>query len=540
MSNKLRIVAAQLNLPVGDIAGNLKKHIETATIARDELEADVIVFPELSLTGYPPEDLLLRRKFIDKTNEALNELIAIVKNIYVVVGYPEQLPRGIYNACAIFYNHSILGKYTKQHLPNYEVFDEDRYFIAGGNPCVVTIKDIPIGLVICEDLWFHRPTRQSVSQGARLIISPNASPFEIKKHARRVHVVSKRAIENKVPIIYVNAVGGQDELIFDGGSMAFAADGEVCQFAGFFNEKLLPIDVDFSSAQAIVQTKPFSLPDETAKIYEALVMSMRDYIKKNHFPGVLLGVSGGIDSALTLAIAVDALGKDKVQAILMPSRYTSNISIEDATQLAQKLGVSTRTIPIEPAYESFLNLLTPVFNNKKPDITEENIQARCRAVILMALSNASGNLVLTTGNRSELAVGYCTLYGDMAGGFAVLKDVPKTLVYQLAEYRNQASSVIPERILTRPPSAELAPNQKDEDYLPPYAVLDQILEKYLNENKSADEIIEQGFDAKLVNLIIHMLYKNEYKRRQSAVGPRINPRSFGKDWRYPITNAFHE
>lgn len=536
MTNKLRIVLAQLNLTVGDIAGNLQKHQRAIAIARDELAADVIVFPELSLTGYPPEDLLLRQTFIEEADKALQTLMQDSNDIYCLVGHPLSDSQHLYNACSMLYNGQLVGQYAKQCLPNYGVFDERRYFIPGHLPCVVLVRDVPIGIVICEDAWMSGPIQQAVAAGAQCILSPNASPFEVEKYDQRITVLANQAIKNRVAIFYTNMVGGQDELIFDGGSMVIDQLGNIAQFAGFFNETLLPVDIDFTQQQVIAA--PVILPSPLQKIYEALVLSVRDYINKNHFPSVLLGLSGGIDSALTLAIAVDALGKDRVKAVLMPSRYTAEISISDAQAIADRLGVQYETISIEPTYEAFLKSLAASFRDTKPDITEENIQARCRAIILMALSNKTGALVLTTGNRSEMAVGYCTLYGDMAGGFAPLKDVPKTLVYELARYRNQQSNIIPERTITRPPSAELAPDQKDEDSLPPYSVLDKILEAYLNHGLSAAEIIAQGFDAGTVKRVLALIQKNEYKRRQSAIGPRINQKSFGRDWRYPVTNGF--
>lgn len=538
MVKKIRIVLAQLNLTVGDIAGNLEKHIQAAISARDDLSADIIVFPELGLTGYPAEDLLFQNDFLNAAQKALEHFIATVKDIYCIVSHPHMTSQGLYNSCSLTYNGAILGRYAKQYLPNYGVFDEDRYFIAGNSPCVISVHGILIGLVICEDLWFPGPAQQAASLGARLILSPNASPFEVDKHERRVDILTKRAKQNQVAILYVNNVGGQDGLIFDGGSMVIDDKGQLCQFAGFFNETLLPIDVDLTSTQTNIENIPALLPSDNEKIYQALVLSVRDYVNKNHFPGVYIGVSGGIDSALTLAIAVDALGKDRVQAIIMPSRYTADISIEDAKGVADLLKVKSHIISIEPTYKAFLESLAPSFKDMKPDFTEENIQARCRAIILMGLSNKFGSLVLTTGNRSELAVGYCTLYGDMAGGFCVLKDVPKTLVYSLAAYRNNVHYVIPKRIIERAPTAELAPNQKDEDSLPPYAILDQILYAYLNENKRREEIISQGFDPDLVNKVIILVKKSEYKRQQSAIGTRINNKSFGKDRRYPITNGF--
>lgn len=538
MPKKLRIVLAQLNLTVGDIQGNLEKHIRAANSARDEHAADIIIFPELSITGYPPEDLLFRQSFLLEAHQALQTFINEIKNIHCVVSHPHATSSGLHNSCSLIYNGAILGRYAKQHLPNYGVFDEDRYFIPGNSPCVIPINGIPVGLVICEDLWFPGPIQQAAAQGARIILAPNASPFEINKHDMRVATISKRAKLEHLPVVYVNSVGGQDELVFDGGSMVFNENGEVSQFAGFFNEILLPVDIEVSSTQTNVETKPAVIPEDLEKIYQALVMGCRDYVVKNGFPGVLIGVSGGIDSALTAAIAVDALGKDRVRAIIMPSRYSADISLEDAALLVKQLHIQSETISIEPTYKAFLQTMAASFTGKKEDITEENIQARCRAIILMALSNKFGHLVLTTGNRSEIAVGYCTIYGDMAGGFAVLKDVPKTLVFELARYRNSKSHVIPDRTIARPPTAELAPDQKDEDTLPPYSILDQILESYLNLGESSEEIIARGFDRDVVMKIIRLIHKSEYKRRQSAVGTRINNKSFGKDWRYPITDGF--
>ncbi|MBX3709268.1 MAG: NAD+ synthase [Gammaproteobacteria bacterium] len=538
MQKKLRVVLAQLNLQVGDIKGNLEKHIRAAITARDKYSADVIIFPELSLTGYPPEDLLLRPSFISASNEALQQLIAEIQDIYCLVGHPHTDNQHLFNACSLIYSGKVIGCYAKQRLPNYSVFDECRYFEPGKQSCVLSIGGISTGFVICEDLWKLGPTQEAAAQGAQIIFSPNASPFEISKHEQRVSVLAKRAKHNQLPIIYVNQVGGQDELVFDGGSMVINANGEICQFAGFFNETLLPVDIDVTSTPTFHCSTTLSIPNKIERIYQALVLSVRDYINKNHFPGVLVGVSGGIDSALTLAIAVDALGKDRVRAVIMPSRHTAKISMQDASELIRNLGINMEIISIESVYENFLELLAPSFLNKKTDVTEENIQARCRATILMALSNKFNYLVLTTGNRSELAVGYCTLYGDMAGGLAVLKDVPKTLVYQLAVYRNQLSQAIPERTIIRPPTAELAPEQKDEDTLPPYAVLDKILECYLDHSQDVDEIAAQGFQRDLVIKIIDMIRKNEYKRKQAAIGPHINHKSFGKDRRYPITNGF--
>ncbi len=536
MANQLRIVMAQMNFHLGDIAGNLHKHIEAATKARDELSADVIVFPELSLTGYPPEDLLLRHEFIYDANHALKHFIKHVKGIYCVVGHPYSEHEHTYNACSIIYNGEVLGRYCKLELPNYGVFDERRYFTPGQSTCVVPINGIPTGIVICEDLWRLGPTRQTAAQGARLILAPNASPFESNKHEKRMDVLHKRATHDNIPILYVNHVSGQDELVFDGGSMAVNAAGELCQLAGFFHETLHAVDIDIPTLT--IKAANITVPPIESRIYQALALGLRDYINKNHFSSVLLGLSGGIDSALTACIAVDALGKDRVKGVLLPSRYTEKISEQDALALAAALGINTTTISIEPAYQALLNSLAPVFSGMKPDITEENLQARCRGTILMALSNKEKSLLLTTGNRSELAVGYCTLYGDMAGGFAVLKDIPKTLIYQLANYRNRTNPVIPQRTIDRPPTAELAPNQTDQDTLPPYSILDAILELYMNQSRSIRDICHEGFDESIVKRVIDMIHKNEYKRSQAAIGIHINHKSFGKDWRYPLTNGF--
>lgn len=538
MAKKLRIVMAQLNMTVGDIQGNLKKCIEAANHARDIMQADVIVFPELCLTGYPPEDLLLRKSFLEEVSQALHDFKSTVNDIYCVIGHPHVTSLGLLNSCSLIYNGTILGRYAKQHLPNYGVFDECRYFIPGNSPCVIPINGIPVGLVICEDVWFPGPIQQAANSGARIILSPNASPFEIDKHEQRHLTLAKRAKASNLPMIYVNCVGGQDELVFDGGSMLINHEGKIAVHSGFFKENLTLINLEVNSSEVKTEFIPFNISSFEERIYQALVLGVRDYIEKNHFPGVIVGISGGIDSALTLAIAVDALGKDRVKGILLPSRFTADISNEDALTLIHNLNVKHEIISIEPTFIEFLNSLAPVFSGKNPDVTEENLQSRCRGVIMMALSNKFGDLVLITGNRSEMAVGYTTLYGDMAGGLAVLKDIPKTLVYRLSHYRNQLSSVIPERILSRPPSAELAPNQKDEDTLPPYSTLDKILELYLNQELSIKEIVNQGFDYEIVMKIIKLIHRSEYKRRQSPIGIRINHKAFGRDWRYPITSGF--
>ena len=537
-AKKLRIVLAQLNLLVGDIQGNLDKLIGAAKSARDLLKADVIVFPELSITSYPPEDLLFRKSFIDASTDALYEFKEQVRDIYCVVGHPHSTSQGLFNSCSLIYNGTILGRYAKQHLPNYGVFDEARYFTPGNSACVIPINGIPVGITICEDLWHPAPIQQAATQGARIILSPNASPFEVHKHDERYETFSKRAKNARLPIVYVNHVGGQDELVFDGGSMVMNQDGTICQHAGFFNETLFPVDIEISSTETTIESKKFSLPNEEERIYQALVLGVRDYVQKNRFPGALVGVSGGIDSALTLAIAVDALGKDRVKAVIMPSRYTSSASMEDAIALIKNLDVEDQTVSIEPAFTSLTESLAPHFIGKKSDITEENIQSRCRGVIIMAFSNKSGYIVLTTGNRSEMAVGYATLYGDMAGGLAVLKDIPKTLVYRLANYRNKIKFVIPQHTIDRAPTAELAADQKDEDTLPPYSILDKIIERYVDEEQSIDDIVKEGFEREVVTTIVHLINKSEYKRRQAPIGIRIDHKAFGRDRRYPITSGF--
>ncbi|EKD54832.1 MAG: hypothetical protein ACD_60C00041G0023 [uncultured bacterium] len=538
MAKKLRIVLAQLNLTVGDIQGNLKQLMDAAISARDSLSADVIVFPELSITGYPPEDLLFRKSFIDDANEALNTFKNKIENIYCVIGHPHATSQGLFNSCSVIYNGTIIGRYAKQFLPNYGIFDECRYFTAGNSSCIVPIHGIPVGIMICEDLWHPSPAQQLANQGARLILIPNASPFEIAKHEQRHLVLAKRAKSANIPLLYVNCVGGQDELIFDGGSMAIDPEGNICQHAGFLSEALLPVDITISSTEAHLESAIVTLPSEDERIYNALVLGVHDYIQKNHFKGALVGVSGGIDSALTLAIAVDALGKDKVHAVIMPSRYTSKQSIEDSLALIKNLGVQYDTLSIEPVFKEFLESLAKPFAKKESDVTEENIQARCRGVFLMALSNKFGKIVLTTGNRSEMAVGYATLYGDMAGGLAVLKDILKTTVYRLAHFRNQRDFVIPETTLTRAPTAELAPNQTDQDSLPPYDILDKILELYLNQEQSLEAIIALGFDRDIVTKVVNLIHKNEYKRRQAPIGIRINHKAFSRDRRYPITSGY--
>jgi NAD+ synthase (glutamine-hydrolysing) len=505
------------------------------------LKADVILFPELALTGYPPEDLLLRPGFYRHVQRAMERIAQAARGIDVVIGYPERTPRGIYNACAVLRDGSTAAGYRKQHLPNYSVFDEKRYFLAGHDPVVVDIKGVPVGLTVCEDIWMAEPAMQCVDAGARAIFNINASPFHMHKGREREETVRLRVRDAGIPVVYVNLVGGQDELVFDGGSFVVDASGVTTMRAPSFQEGLFVAELAFDGRLVSCPTGDIAPPTgDEASVYSALVLGVRDYVEKNGFNGVVLGLSGGIDSALTLAVAVDALGRERVEAVMMPSAYTREISLADAAAQARTMGVEYREISIAPAYNAVLESLRAEFAGRAPDVTEENIQARCRGMLLMAISNKKGKMVLTTGNKSEMAVGYATLYGDMAGGFDVLKDVPKTLVYRLAEYRNAISPVIPVRVIERAPSAELAPNQVDQDSLPPYPVLDAILERYVEQDRNFDEIVADGFDAATVRRVIRMVDRNEYKRRQAAPGVRITRRAFGKDRRYPITSGFFD
>ncbi len=537
----LRIAMAQLNFLLGDIQGNTEKIIHVAKKARDDLQANLIVFPELSLTAYPPEDLLLRPELHQRVREALMHLQKEINDIAVIVGHPDETKQGLYNAASVIENGKTIATYYKQHLPNYSVFDEKRYFIEGDNACVVTIKGVPLGITICEDLWEKGAMQQAVDEGAKCMINLNASPFRSDKHSVRENIMASRIKEEGgIPLVYVNLVGGQDELVFDGGSMVLDEKGKVKVSVPQFVEDVSVVELECEKT-CHIQSESIANPlGEEETLYEALVLGVKDYITKNNFPGVLIGLSGGIDSALTLAIAVDALGSERVQAVLMPSQFTADISNDDAIALADALGVTYSTISIENCFETFKKSLDNEFKGTHEDVTEENIQARCRGVMLMALSNKFGKLVLTTGNKSEMAVGYATLYGDMAGGFAVLKDVPKTMVYQLAEFRNTRSAVIPTRTITRAPSAELRFEQTDQDSLPAYDILDPIMKLYVEENQSCAEIVKAGFERVAVEHIISLIDKNEYKRRQAPPGVRVSHRAFGRDWRYPITSGFYK
>jgi NAD+ synthase (glutamine-hydrolysing) len=530
---------AQLDFVVGDVHANAGRIISACQRARDEHSADVIVFPELALTGYPPEDLLFRPRFLDLVDELLVRLKREIGQITAIVGHPLRREGQLYNAASVIRDGEIIASYRKQQLPNYAVFDEKRYFSPGDCACVVNLKEVPVGITICEDIWVAGPAMQAAFAGARLLVNINASPFHAGKGVERENLLRQRTRETDIPVVYVNLVGGQDELVFDGGSVVVSAQGEVTHRAPACEEALIP--VDFEAGPGGVRPLPGEcVPhrDSAEAVYKVLLLGVRDYVHKNHFDGAVVGLSGGIDSALTLAIAVDALGADSVDAVLMPSRYTSSMSLEDARTEAEALGVKAHEISIEPVFKAFLDALADSFAGLAVDATEENIQARCRGVILMALSNKKGRIVLTTGNKSEMSVGYATLYGDMAGGFAPIKDVPKLLVYRLASYRNGLGSVIPRRVLERPPSAELATGQKDEDSLPPYAVLDPILERYIEQDRSLEEIVAEGFDAEVVRRIAAMVDRNEYKRRQAPPGIRISRRAFGRDRRYPITSGF--
>ena len=536
----LSILMAQMNTLVGDFAGNTNRVIETIAQARGDGDATVLVFPELTLSGYPPEDLLLRPSIDRRVNQSLERILgAMNDSVYVVIGYPRRHDGRLYNIAGVLHRGEIIAEYRKQELPNYQVFDEKRYFSAGTGPCVVDIAGIPVGLSICEDIWEEMPSQQAAAAGARLLININSSPYHRGKRAERWELVSRRARSCNLAIVYVNQVGGQDELVFDGGSFAVGADGTVAAAAPNFEEGEYWIQVAVDDGAAVISGLSVATPlDEMAATWQTLVLGVRDYVNKNGFRGVVLGLSGGVDSALTLALAVDALGPERVEAVMMPFRYTSQMSVEDAALQSRLLGVSHKVISIEPIYEAFMASLAEEFAGTRVDTTEENLQARCRGVLLMSISNKKGVLVLTTGNKSEMAVGYSTLYGDMAGGLDVLKDVPKTLVFELCRYRNTLGPCIPQRVIDRPPSAELAPDQKDEDSLPAYDVLDRILELYVEQDVSADDIIATGMDPDQVRRVLRLVDINEYKRRQAPIGVRITRRGFGRDRRYPITSGW--
>lgn len=516
---------------VGDIAGNAEKIIASAIQAKAQ-GATLLLTPELSLCGYPPEDLVLRADFLDACRSQLQKLSIALTGITVIVGHPHQLGESCHNAVSILQDGKIVATYHKQSLPNYSVFDEKRYFKAGDEALVFAHQGVQIGVLICADAWEPNPALLAKAAGAELLVTLNASPFHMEKQSTRLEILRRRVVETKLPIIYANMVGGQDELVFDGGSFVLNAEGNLTHQLPAF-ESVLAV-IEFSGSQAVSEAITPHLSIE-ASVYSALKLGLTDYVHKNGFPGVVLGLSGGVDSALTLAIAVDALGAENVHAVLMPSEFTADMSVDDAVEMASLLGVKYSIIPIVDLFENFRSALANEFAGLPVDTTEENLQARIRGMLLMALSNKFGSIVVTTGNKSEIAVGYCTLYGDMAGGFALLKDVPKTLVYRLCHYRNSLTAVIPQRIITRPPSAELRADQKDQDSLPPYEILDAIVEAYVENDLGRADIITMGFQADDVNRVINLIDRNEYKRRQSPVGVRITHKGFGKDRRYPIT-----
>ncbi|MGA1071939.1 MAG: NAD+ synthase [Pseudohongiellaceae bacterium] len=542
------VVMAQLNFVVGATEDNTTLLLNSARKAIEDFDAQIVVFPELTLTSYPPEDLLLRPSLARRMNEAMERILTAKLPATLVFGYPETHEGSLYNSLAVVDQGKLIANYRKQCLPNYQVFDERRYFKAGNQPCIAEVNGLRLGFTICEDLWDEGPTSQLASESLDLLVNINASPFHRGKAMERRRLLARRAGAIGAPITYVNLVGGQDELVFDGGSLVVDRDGNALVQAPQFEAGLFPVVFEQSSAGRYEPASGLLAPDldDLAQVYTALTTGVRDYVVKNGFKGVILGLSGGIDSALTLAIAVDALGPDAVNAVMMPFEYTSQLSRDAAAQQAAALGVAYQSISIKPIYEQFVLALAAEFEGMEDDVTEQNLQARCRGVLLMAISNKKGYLVLTTGNKSEIAVGYSTLYGDMAGGFDVLKDVSKTLVYALSRYRNARKDTencvqleaIPQAVIDRPPSAELAPGQVDQDNLPPYDVLDRILELYIEEDASATAIIAEGFDEQVVRRVLRLVDVNEYKRRQSPTGVRLTRRGFGRDRRYPITNAW--
>lgn len=535
----VKVAIAQMNCIVGDIAGNAQRIIDFARQAYEQ-GARVMVTPELSLVGYPPEDLLLRDAFYRKSDSALNTLaqeLSNLRGLAVIVGHPSKQGNARYNAASVLLDGQIRHTYCKSDLPNDTVFDEKRYFAAAESPVVFEHEGVRFGINICEDTWSPVAPGRARAAGAQVLLVPNASPYHMRKQHLRYEVMRRNVAIQGMALVYANLVGGQDELVFDGTSFAMNADGQICARLPSFAEHLTIVEVapDGIAHQMLA-------PEDTleADVYRALVLGVRDYVGKNGFPNVLIGLSGGVDSALTLAIAVDALGADRVRAVMMPSPYTADMSWIDSRDMVARLGVRYDEIPIMQCFDAFRTTLAQEFSGLKEDTTEENIQARIRGTLLMAMSNKYGSIVLTTGNKSEMAVGYCTLYGDMAGGFAVIKDIAKTLVYRLCAYRNSLGEVIPERILTRAPSAELRPDQTDQDSLPPYEILDGIIQRYMEDNQSVEDLLAAGFNVEDVTKVLRLLRINEYKRRQAPVGIRVTHRAFGRDWRYPITSRFRD
>ena len=532
----MKLAIAQINCLLGDVTGNAAIISRYAEQARMQ-GAELLLTPELSLCGYPPEDLLLRKGFNHACIHGLNDLAKQTSGIAVVVGHPHELNGSFYNAASLLQNGEIAKTYLKHILPNHSVFDEERYFDDSAEPCVFKIAGVSFGLNICADVWEKEPARLAREAGAQVLLVLNASPYTLRKQQTRYQIIRERIAETGMSVVYANMVGGQDELVFDGGSFAMDCRGDLNAQSKHFEEDLLMLELldDLSLlGEQVEQTS------EEDNIYRALCLGVRDYIGKNRFPGILLGFSGGIDSALTLAIAVDAVGADKVHAVMMPSPYTAQISLDDSREMVKTLGVRYDEYSIDSIFQCYRNTLDSTFAGFAEDTTEENLQARIRGTLLMALSNKFGSLVLTTGNKSEMTVGYATLYGDMAGGFSALKDVSKSLVYRLARYRNTLGQTIPQRIITRPPSAELRANQTDQDSLPDYDVLDAIMSSYVEQNLSITEIIALGYAETDVRRVVYLIRGSEYKRRQSAVGIRITERSYGKDWRYPITARYQD
>jgi NAD+ synthase (glutamine-hydrolysing) len=538
---QLRCVMAQLNLVVGDVDGNTSRIVTAANEARDRYRADVVMLPELAVSGYPPEDLLFHSGMRLQVARAIERLKREIRGITLIAGYPEYVDSIIFNSAIVIRDGAVLANHRKACLPNYRVFDEKRYFTPGTDATIITVAGIRAGVLVCEDVWEPGPATQAQQAGAQVLLVINASPYEVDKQAQREQlVVGQRVQETGLPVVFLNLIGGQDELVFDGNSFIMDGKGAVTQRAPAFKEDLFVVDLTVDAAGAVQPVPAAVLPLQSHEesVYSALVQGTRDYVDKHRFPGVVMGLSGGIDSALTLCIAVDALGAHRVHSVAMPSRYTSQMSRDDAAQQARQLHVQHSEISIEGMFEATLAALKHEFAGRPVDTAEENIQSRCRGVLLMGISNKTGKMLLTTGNKSEMAVGYATLYGDMAGGFAPIKDCSKLLVYRLAAWRNSKSPVIPMRVIERPPSAELRHDQKDSDSLPPYEILDPILEAFIEEDLSVDQIAARGFDRATVGRILDLVKRNEYKRRQAPPGVRVSGRAFGRDWRYPITSGY--
>ncbi len=532
--SSLRIAALQMNARVGALEANVAQ-ITAALAEAKAAGADVLLTPELALCGYPPEDLLLRQDFLLACEQALAQVQAATEGITLVIGHPQRDGGELFNAASVLRDGQLVARYYKQRLPNYQVFDESRYFVAGTQPCVFTLKGVKLGVSICADIWDTGAAERAHQAGAEALLVLNASPYHQGKQAERYATLRSRIRTTGMAVVYANLIGGQDELVFDGASFALNADGGLAWQADWFTPALQVLDYQAGQwlGGALVEA-----PCVEEQVYRALVMGVRDYVGKNGFPSALIGLSGGIDSALTLCIAVDALGADKVRAVMMASPYTAQMSLDDSRALVKNLGVRYDEIPIEPAMTTFESMLSEQFAGLPADTTEENLQSRIRGVMLMAISNKTGAIVLTTGNKSEMATGYATLYGDMAGGFAVIKDVYKTLVYRISRWINREQEIIPDNIITRPPSAELKPDQCDQDSLPEYEVLDAIIQGYMERNASVAELVAEGLPEQEIRRTIGMIKRNEYKRRQAPPGVRVTVRAYGKDWRYPITSGY--